>query len=162
MLNVADLPIKQPERHACLICFETFAEDDDGAVDAINHPVRKSYVFSSSMKKNKKMRIPCKCQHGKDQPEYIHQQCLWTWQNKLSKPTCPLCRQNLYDPRTIFQEAFLSEELNGVFLSNPVKEEWGVFQCVIKSATQNGSTRLVMRSEETGNVLLEARRVSAA
>jgi len=150
----------EPEPPTCLICFETFAED---LVCSSDPTCCKSYVFSSAIKKNKKTRIPCRCQQGKDQPDFIHQQCLWTWQNKLSKNTCPLCRQVMYDPRIIFREAFLSStEMRRSFLTRPVKEEWGVVQCAVDAEHGFGSTRLLMRSQETGSVLLEARRTSSS
>merc|ERR1712216_892230 len=121
--------VQEKERPACLICFETFAEDDSICRPCDGGSCRKSYVFSGAMKKNKKMRIPCKCQNGKETPDFLHQQCLWTWQNKLSKSSCPLCRQEMHDPRTIFREAFLSsDDLRSTFLSRPVKCEWGVVQ----------------------------------
>lgn len=109
------------------------------------------------------MRVPCKCQEGKEQPEYIHQQCLWTWQNKWSKTSCPLCRQGMYDPRTIFHESFLSSvDMQRAFLFTPMQNDWGIFQSVIKSVSRFGSTHLVMSSGETGNPLLETRRVSTS
>jgi hypothetical protein len=165
-LEVANIPepevVQDWERPTCLICFETFAEDDNACCSELGSG-RKSYVFSSAMKKNKKVRVPCKCQEGKDAPDFLHQQCLWTWQNKLSKNSCPLCRQVMHDPRTIFREAFLSSnDLGSTFLSRPIKCEWGVVQCVIRSVTQFGATRLVMYSQETGNALLEARRTSTS
>jgi hypothetical protein len=147
------------EPPTCLICFEPFEEDT--MVPSCSKC--EFYVFSSAMKKNKKFRIPCKCQEEKECPDYVHQQCLLTWQNKMAKTTCPLCRQLLYDPRTIFREAFLSNtDLQNTFLSRPVKQEWGVVQCVIRAVPEFGSTRLIMYSEESGSALLEARRTSTS
>jgi hypothetical protein len=160
-----EVSIDTPEdelQPTCLICFETFAEDDI-TTSGCGSDACKSYVFSSAMKKNKKLTMPCKCQEGKESPEYVHQQCLLTWQNKMAKTSCPLCRQPLFDSRTIFREAFLScADQKGRFLSEPVKEEWGVMQCAVRSVTQFGLTRLQMVSEETGKVLLEARRTSTS
>lgn len=69
----------------------------------------------------------------------------------------------MYDPRTIFREAFLlSPEMRRTFLTKPVKEEWGVVQCVVDAESRFGSTRLLMRSQETGKTLLEARRTSSS
>jgi hypothetical protein len=146
------------EPPTCLICFEPF--DEDNVAHSLN--ARDSCVFSSAMNKNKKSRMPCKCQEGKECPEYVHQHCLRTWQMKMAKTSCPLCRQALYDPRAMFREAFLlsnTDLLRSHFISKPVEQQWGVVQCVIRSVTAFGVTRCIMYSDVSPIPVLEARRV---
>jgi hypothetical protein len=145
------------EPPTCLICFEPFDEDDV----AQSSNSRDSYVFSRAMNKNKKSRMPCTCQEEKECPDYVHQHCLMTWQKKMAKTSCPLCRQALYDPRAMFREAFLSNaDLRNHFVSKPVEQEWGVVQCrLIRSVTVFGVTRFMMYSDVSPIPVLEARRV---
>jgi hypothetical protein len=69
----------------------------------------------------------------------------------------------MFDPRIMFKESLLSNTIDKKkYLSKPMKLEWGVMQCTIRSIPQFGSTRLVMYSGETGNALLEIRKLSSS
>jgi len=81
----------------------------------------------------------------------------------MSKNSCPLCRQQMHDPRTIFRNECLSSSfLQGKFLLEPLKDEWGVVQCNVKCKSLFGVTRLTMYSDDSGLPLLEARRLSTS